>query len=417
MQIRAAIFIFPAAMFGAGILSAAMLIQSYRREHSAVEPHIASRPAGVGYPAAVVDASPPAAQPAQARTAGMVVSRSHHGDYTIEVLPEAPGIDQVHILNHGRLVLEKPLYGQFASACWNEWGWEYLAINNRERADGDRLWIVAVSAGKVIKAPGDRMTGVIRESARKVLAEEADKRWTDHRLDGITWSASRWIDRHVLQIQAQGTFNVGTGSGSSRTLQAEGLLRVGSAGPSVQSFTVLNKTGAPKEVKQAEATRSSAIHLPDAPEVPLGGRASQGDGERENEIRKRPVMPEPKPMVGERFAETRTRLLSPADIAAFHSNDVQYAINEMFARRGAVFTQKWIGKAFSHAEWYRPRPGLTFDQIEKEFTSIESANFHALAKRRRDDLKALEKRPRQAPAEKRRVPATRPDGVEDLDRY
>ena len=62
-------------------------------------------------------------------------------------------------------------------------------------------------------------------------------------------------------------------------------------------------------------------------------------------------------------------------------NDAQlrYAINEMFARRGASFPQRDLSNHFIKFGWYRPRPGLTFDQIEAEFSNIEKANLESLA--------------------------------------
>jgi hypothetical protein len=85
------------------------------------------------------------------------------------------------------------------------------------------------------------------------------------------------------------------------------------------------------------------------------------------------------PLPGERYPETRTRLLRNSEVTELNSAQLRYAINEMFARRGACFPQRELTSQFGQFSWYRPRPGLTFDQVEAEFSRIEKTNLELLA--------------------------------------
>jgi serine/threonine protein kinase len=81
---------------------------------------------------------------------------------------------------------------------------------------------------------------------------------------------------------------------------------------------------------------------------------------------------------GERYPETRTRLLKPQDIQTLSDDKLRYAINEMFARRGAEFGDKDLKKVFSKLPWYRPVAGKTYEAAEREFTPIEEQNLKLL---------------------------------------
>ena len=119
---------------------------------------------------------------------------------------------------------------------------------------------------------------------------------------------------------------------------------------------------APKEIKtlQPEAGQTSVA---DAPATDAESAAV-------------PAMP------GERYPETRLQLLGPADLMDLNLNDVRYAINEMYARHGAVFKNAEIAKDFANKEWFKPRPGVSFGEIEKEFSAIEADNLKLLGKER-----------------------------------
>ena len=84
------------------------------------------------------------------------------------------------------------------------------------------------------------------------------------------------------------------------------------------------------------------------------------------------------PLPGERFTETRVKQLSPADIGGMSPDTIRYAINEMFARHGADFQKADLKRYFQQFAWYHPRPGLSFDQIEADFSDVEKANVKFL---------------------------------------
>ena len=87
---------------------------------------------------------------------------------------------------------------------------------------------------------------------------------------------------------------------------------------------------------------------------------------------------EPVNLTGERYPETRTRLLVPAEIQGWSQEKLRYAINEIFARHGATFPDKAIHNWFSQLNWYHPVTGASFDQIENTMSDIERQNIRLL---------------------------------------
>jgi hypothetical protein len=103
---------------------------------------------------------------------------------------------------------------------------------------------------------------------------------------------------------------------------------------------------------------------------------------------------------GERFPATRLDELTVADVNESSLVDINYAINEMYARHGAEFKDRKIAKEFSEFSWYKPRPGLGFDQIENEFSDLEKANLKVLRRCRDAKIAASRRRSRPARGEK-----------------
>jgi len=81
---------------------------------------------------------------------------------------------------------------------------------------------------------------------------------------------------------------------------------------------------------------------------------------------------------GERFPDTRRKLLSYSNVNGLSFGNLQYAINEMFARHGSDFP-KSVKRQFEPFGWYHPRPGLSYDQLEQEFSDLEKANLKLLS--------------------------------------
>jgi FtsZ-interacting cell division protein ZipA len=97
---------------------------------------------------------------------------------------------------------------------------------------------------------------------------------------------------------------------------------------------------------------------------------------------------------GEKFPATREEELAVPDVNESSLSDITYAINEMFARHGAEFKDKKVTKEFSQFPWYQPRPGVTYDQIEKEFSDLEKENLKVLSRCRDAKLAAAHRKPR-----------------------
>jgi hypothetical protein len=90
------------------------------------------------------------------------------------------------------------------------------------------------------------------------------------------------------------------------------------------------------------------------------------------------LFPPNESMAGERFAVTRMRVIQFQELQSWTDEDVQYAINELFARHGAEFADKKVAAWFHQFNWYRPKPNLRFDQIESSLPDIESQNVKTL---------------------------------------
>lgn len=92
-------------------------------------------------------------------------------------------------------------------------------------------------------------------------------------------------------------------------------------------------------------------------------------------------------LVGEKFPQTRERLLSKSDIASWDFASVRYAINEIYARHGYAFQNPDIRQRFQTFSWYHSKPGISMEELEKRYLSqVEFGNAKLLAERR----KALE---------------------------
>lgn len=96
----------------------------------------------------------------------------------------------------------------------------------------------------------------------------------------------------------------------------------------------------------------------------------------------------PMDLEGERFPETRQFMLPNKRVTELTPDDLQYAINEMIARRGGTF-QRSVQQHFEQFDWYTPRPNVAALQIEsQEFSVVEKYNFKLLGARR-DELRRL----------------------------
>jgi hypothetical protein len=389
----------------------------------AASPQAAAVVPAKGAPTVAVDESP-------------VVSRSPDGQFSISLFPEGEGVKRLQISHQGRSVISTKFPGEFAESSWSPSG-AYLAINDRNPVRGAHLWIFALESAMILTTPDERNNSAIDRALREAVTTEAGKRWSSYRLQSLDWTALGWKEGDLLELRAEGRVSPVDEGGGEQVIRAEGVLRVEGNRVSVQSVVVPYSAAVAKTARQATAAPPAApgpkmlstsppppapVQQREAPET--AGRVAPASQAEQIKPRKPPAMPAGQPMPGEQFFETRSRQLGAADLAAYDGDKVRYAINEMFARRGGTFADKDLQIVFSTKSWYWPRPELTFDQIEKEFSPTETANFHALV-RRRTELADKRDNPKEArtpdnnPAGKRRPtpPPARRDGLEDLDRY
>lgn len=76
------------------------------------------------------------------------------------------------------------------------------------------------------------------------------------------------------------------------------------------------------------------------------------------------------------------RYLSENEIAVFNTEQLQIAINEIFARHGRCFKTAETDAYFRSKSWYCPDASKTDEQIIAEFNEYEEMNEELLEKRR-----------------------------------
>ncbi|HEV2842889.1 MAG TPA: protein kinase [Chthoniobacterales bacterium] len=87
-------------------------------------------------------------------------------------------------------------------------------------------------------------------------------------------------------------------------------------------------------------------------------------------------------MLGERYPETRTRLLAWEEVASWSDDKLRYAINEMYARGGYDFVKPEIRSLFLSQPWYLVRMvrGRTQDEAARHLSELEYRNLQLLQK-------------------------------------
>ena len=114
-------------------------------------------------------------------------------------------------------------------------------------------------------------------------------------------------------------------------------------------------------------------------ESPLAGRSVSPDIEKDTASGS-PVVLKAFPL-----HETSTGArenLNREEIQGWNLARVKFEINQIYARHGVVFSNQEIQEHFEKQAWYKPVPGLTFDQAEEEFSINEREDITALAGRR-----------------------------------
>lgn len=79
--------------------------------------------------------------------------------------------------------------------------------------------------------------------------------------------------------------------------------------------------------------------------------------------------------------DSNTRYLTEAEVKAMTQDEIQDAINEIYARHGYIFQTESIQKYYSQFSWYTPYSGEQ-EKVKKLFNSVETANVMLLDKYR-----------------------------------
>ena len=95
-------------------------------------------------------------------------------------------------------------------------------------------------------------------------------------------------------------------------------------------------------------------------------------------VQKPIVVQAPPPLPGEQFAQTRLRELSPEETGGLTPDQVQYALNEIYARHGYRFATSGPRRQFSRFAWYKPVKGQSAAASWKRFSDIEKRNEQRL---------------------------------------
>ena len=78
------------------------------------------------------------------------------------------------------------------------------------------------------------------------------------------------------------------------------------------------------------------------------------------------------------FSDSSDRILSESDIAGLSSDQIQTAVNEVYARHGYAFKTPEVREHFEQFSWYRAE-NTDMDAVAGQFNSTETANVRLLA--------------------------------------
>ena len=152
------------------------------------------------------------------------------------------------------------------------------------------------------------------------------------------------------------------------------------------TYDVTSKQAEPipnQPVVNPDAANASAASADDAAQdqgQDAGQETTAGNASADNSPDSETEAADDNEYPGEKFPATRLDELTVPDVNESSLSDITYAINEMFARHGAEFKDKKVAKEFSEFSWYKPRPGFTFDDAEKEFSDLEKQNLKVLGR-------------------------------------
>lgn len=147
-----------------------------------------------------------------------------------------------------------------------------------------------------------------------------------------------------------------------------------------KEFDYITQTNVNRLVERWNRIQVDEGHAPlPVDETPLAGRGVSPDIETDA-VPYAPVVLKALPLDGTSSGAQGN--LSREEIEGWNLARVKYEINQIYARHGVVFPKQEIQSHFEKQAWYKPVPGLTFDQAEEGFSTEERHDIEALADRR-----------------------------------
>lgn len=172
---------------------------------------------------------------------------------------------------------------------------------------------------------------------------------------------------HVINVLTGDHLNVHAGPGDS--YQVIGYLPPETDGVTITGTSVKNGTTswAPVVLGQLKGWVNREYLAPSGSETGAAESAGQS----------------PSSLIGERFPQTKLRLLSADDLKGMSAAELRYAINEVYARYGASFSSNpEIRRQLQKFSWYHPNQNITFSDIDQSMSEIEKANIKLLGQYR-----------------------------------
>ena len=141
---------------------------------------------------------------------------------------------------------------------------------------------------------------------------------------------------------------------------------------------------AEEEAKQKKKEEEEAARAEEEAERQAEEEAERRAQEKEEEEeRKRALEEEQEVLAGDYIlAESSTRYYSEEELNRLTDREVLFALNEIYARKGRIFTGEEFRRYFESKAWYKGTiPAEEFDANQNErFNEYEKANINALVK-------------------------------------
>ena len=137
---------------------------------------------------------------------------------------------------------------------------------------------------------------------------------------------------------------------------------------------------AARKAEEEEAERQAEEEAERQAEEEAERRAQEKEEEEE---RKRALEEEQGVLAGDYIlAESSTRYYSEEELNRLTDREILFALNEIYARKGRIFTGEEFRRYFESKDWYKGTiPAEEFDANQNErFNEYEKANINALVK-------------------------------------